>query len=456
MKPSKTLALASVLLMISSVSACASLGDRFSFLKKKEQVEIKKDNERIAILPFDHDLKIDEAASKIAINIPDAHNITDWPNIGGIPSGAPLNIKGDGSLQIAWTRSVGVGAPKKSFLIAPPIIGNGIIYTLDGAMNVHANNKANGQSIWSKSLAKREKKGFFKPTGQAIGGGIAFDDGKIFVSSGFGEILALDAQTGDIIWTKKTNGPVHSAPLASNGKVYIVTVESELLALNQADGSVHWTQSSIPEMASMLTTTSSAIFGETIITPFASGEIIASLQANGRKLWSDGLTRMAAQTSLSSINDIAGRPVIYEGVVYAVSQSGTFAAVDLRTGVRIWDKSISSIQTPWVTPDVIYCVTISGQLVAMSREKGDIIWIKQLEAYKNLKKKKNKIVWSGPIMVSSRLVIASTEGEILEIDPKSGEVLNTITTKNSLYTSPAISEGKVYYYSNDAKLLVLQ
>lgn len=442
--------------MVSGVSGCASITERFDFLKKKEQVAIKKDNERIAVLPIDNDLKVDEAASKLAINVPEAKNITDWPNIGGIVSGAPINLKGDGSLQVAWSKGIGTGAAKSSFLIAPPIIANDVIYTLDGSMTVHANSKANGQAIWSKSLAQREKKGWFKPTGRAIGGGLAYSDGKVVVSSGFGEILALDASKGEVIWSKKTNGPVHSAPLAHNGKVYAVTVESELLALNQDDGSVQWTQSSIPEMASMLSPTSSAVYGETIVTPFASGEIIASLQANGRKLWSDGLTRMAAQTSLSSINDIASRPVIYEGIVYAVSQSGTFAAVDLRTGVRVWEKPISSIQTPWVTPDVIYCVTISGQILAMTREKGDIIWIKQLAAYKNEKKKKNKIVWSGPIMMASRLIVASTEGEILEIDPKNGDVANKISTKQSFYTTPAISEGKIYFYTNSGQILVLQ
>ncbi len=455
MRIAKSLAATALIATLFFNTGCASLSERFSFLKKKEQVEITKDKERIAVLPIDNDLKIDEAASKIAINVPNDHNITDWPNIGGVVSGTPLNLQGDGALQVVWQKGIGAAAPKKSFLIAPPIIANNVIYTIDGAMVVHANKKSDGAALWSKNLGQREKKGWFKPIGRAIAGGIAYDDGKLFVSSGFGEILALDANKGDVIWSKKTNGPVHSAPLAHNGKVFAVTVESELLALSQTDGTVQWTQSSIPEMASMLSTTSSAIYGETIVTPFASGEIIASLLANGRKLWSDGLTRMAAQTSLSSINDIAGRPVIYEGIVYAVSQSGTFAAVDLRTGIRIWEKQISSIQSPWVTPEVIYIVTTNSQLVAMTREKGEIIWIKQLDAYKNEKKKKNKIVWTGPIMVASRLVVASTEGDIQEIDAKTGEIVNKIKTKQSFFATPAISEGRVYYFTNSGQLVVL-
>ena len=45
-----------------------------------------------------------------------------------------------------------------------------------------------------------------------IGGGLAFANGRVFVSSGYRSVSALDAKTGKVIWQVKTDNPIHSAP----------------------------------------------------------------------------------------------------------------------------------------------------------------------------------------------------------------------------------------------------
>ena len=94
--------------------------------------------------------------------------------------------------------------------------------------------------------------------------------------------------------------------------------------------------------------------------------------ANGRRLWADSLSRAGRVTSLSAINDIAGRPVIDGGVVYAASHSGVLAAIDLRTGQRIWARAFASTQTPWVAGDVLYAVSVDGELAAFDRATGNV------------------------------------------------------------------------------------
>src|SRR6185436_1958736 len=110
----------------------------------------------------------------------------------------------------------------------------------------------------------------------------------------------------------------------------------------------------------------------TVVAPFASGEIVALLAGNGRRLWSDSLSRAGRLTSLSAINDIAGRPVIDSGVAYAASHSGILAAVDIRSGQRVWSRAFASTQTPWVAGDVLYAVSVDGQLAAFDRATGNV------------------------------------------------------------------------------------
>jgi outer membrane protein assembly factor BamB len=440
-----------------AITGCASVRERVPFMHSKYENKNKaKEDGRIAVLGIDDELKVDDNAKSSAIAIPEPINLTQWHNSGGLPSNAPQNLQGDGKLSIVFKKSMGTKASKLNGIISPPIIAGDVVYTIDGAFNVRASNINNGNILWTKRFTKSGKKGLFAKAARAMGGGLAYGEDKLFLSSGFGEIIALNPKNGEVLWRAKTTAPVHSAPLYANGRVYAVAVDSVLWALDAKTGDSQWTQGSLPEPARVLSASSSAISGETVVTPFASGEVIASLVANGRKLWSEGLTRAGSGTSLSSINDIAGRPVIHGGVVYAVSQSGILAAIDLRTGTKIWDKEISSIQTPWVAGDFIYIVSSDAKVICVKREDGAIVWISQMRAFENEKKQKNRITWTGPVMVAGHLVLASSKGDIVELNPLDGAVLNKLKTNEEFLISPAYKDGVLYYFTNQAHLVALK
>ena len=90
------------------------------------------------------------------------------------------------------------------------------------------------------------------------------------------------------------------------------------------------------------------------------------------------LSRSSRNTALSEIRDIAGRPVIYRGDVYAVSHSGVFSATDLRTGERRWSLPISGLTTPLPAGDVVFVVSKAGELMAAARDSGQVYWISDL------------------------------------------------------------------------------
>ena len=45
-----------------------------------------------------------------------------------------------------------------------------------------------------------------------MGGGVAYDDGKIYVTSGFGVLICLDAKTGRDMWRKDHGHADHQCP----------------------------------------------------------------------------------------------------------------------------------------------------------------------------------------------------------------------------------------------------
>lgn len=443
------------------VAGCAGLQDRVSgiFGGGNPKDAIKADAERISVLGLEEVLTKDPALASVAVSVPAATPFTNWPTTGGNLTNSPQNVEGAGPLQVISRRKVGSGAQGRRAVTAPPIVVDGKIYLLDSQNNAIAIDVASGRQVWRRALRSSDtarRRFFGREDGDALSGGLSSSDGRIYAATGFGNLVALDGATGAEIWRMNAGAPIHTSPLAGGGRVFVTTNDSELYAVNAQTGVVEWTQSAIAEPARMLSSPSPALVGETLVAPFASGEIIAMLSANGRRLWSEALTRAGATTSLSAINDIAGRPVVSGGVVFTGSQSGTFAAVEMRTGARVWDKPIATVQTPWVAGNFVYVVSTSGELVAMDTATGGIKWTRQLLAYKNERRKKNLITWTGPVMMGGRLILASSDGQLEVIRPEDGTTIVTRDIKAEIYVSPAMANGTLYYFTNDGELLVVR
>ena len=290
----------------------------------------------------------------------------------------------------------------------------------------------------------------------ASAGGVAFDNGRIFVTSGFGFVAALNAETGEEIWRTETDAPVRTAPTAYRGSVYFVTNTNEMVSLSQADGSRNWNFQSFEEAARILSSASPAAAGDLVVAPFSSGELTAFLSESGRSVWNDTLARNTRLTALSTLNDIAGSPVIDRGLVYVVSHAGRLAAIDIRTGNRVWEAPIASLQMPWVAGDYIFIVSVDAELVCISRADGAVVWIEQLKRYKNEKKRKGRIAWAGPVLVGDHLVLVSSDGEVVKVAPQSGAVLDTVEISDGSVISPIVADETIFILTEKGKLIALK
>src|SRR4029078_8901639 len=188
----------------------------------------------------------------------------------------------------------------------------------------------------------------------------------------------LDASTGAVGWRTRTEQPIHRAPNVAGGRVYTVALDNTLLTFDASTGAPGWTYQALSESARILGASSPAISGDTVVASFGSGELVALRTEKGNALWNEALSRASRTSALSEIRDIPGRPVIYQGDVFAVSHSGVFAATDLRTGQARWSLPVVGITSPLPAGDVVYVVSKAGEVICASRESGQIYWIRDL------------------------------------------------------------------------------
>lgn len=457
------LMLAAASLLLGGCSVFNEVGSWFATNGKKSNLR----GVRIPVMSLDSELKTDTALAGAPIQLPPPFRNPEWPQPGGYASNAMYHLAAPGRLREVWSQDAGKGNDIDSHLTAAPVVAGGLIYVQDSEAHVFAFRAGDGHPVWDRSLAP--KNGTDWPTlwgllgkantidpPQGMGGGVAYDDGKIFVTSGFGVVICLDARTGRDIWRKDLGMPIINAPVVNGGRLFVSTHDNHFYALAENDGRNLWENQGIPESAGILASTNAAVSGETVIAPYTSGEIYALRVQNGQVGWSDVLSRSGHVTALSALDTVAGRPVIDRGVVYAVSQSGLMAAFSVNTGERLWSRDIGGIQTPWAAGEFVYVVDNNARVICLTRKEGKVRWIHQLPQYEDPENKTNPIIWAGPVLVSDKLILVSSNGYAQALSPYDGKLTGRVEIPDGTTIAPVVANGTLYLYTSDAELVALR
>ncbi len=428
------------------LAGCSSLGD----LIYGESDGPPLPGKRESVLKSSDPLAVETTSGGVAI--PGSRN-GGWSQPGGNPANAPVHLALGGALRPIWRADAGTGSTTSGRLTANPVIAAGKVFTIDTRAQVTAVSAANGRRLWRASLVPKGES-----STEGYGGAVAYDNGRVFATTGFGTVVALDATNGGKLWEKQLGSPVRSAPTAAAGKVFALTVDNRLFALSQSDGEIAWDFRRFAESAGVLGSTSPAVYGGKVVAPYSSGEIIAFDIASGKALWGDSFTRTGTRSAMAKLSAIAARPAIENGVVFVVSHSGRMGAISLSKGSRLWARNIAGTQTPWPAGNSVFVVSLSGKLMALDRKTGKIRWLTNLNAAPASAKRKKApgAEWAGPVLAGGRLLLVSSTGYLVMVNPQTGAIAATRKLGGRYLIPPVVANGTLYLLSNSAKLTALR
>ena len=414
--------------------------------------------EKDKILPGDrravftgNELPAEEGATRRAASPGPQQSNGDWPQPGGTPANNPGNLAFSGSGSRVWSASAAGGSRGLSVptfglsggsvglrIGARPVVAGGLVYAYDPTGVVTALSFSGGGRAWQQSVRPE------KESDSSAGGGVAYDQGRIYVATSYGTLSALDAASGKALWTKDIEAPARGAPTATGGKVFVVTQTNVVLAVDQADGTELWTYRGIPETAGLLAAASPAVVGDTVVVPYTSGEVIAFDIAKGEPRWTDAVTASSRTYAMSSISDVAASPVVDGGVVFATSVSGETIANDLRTGERRWSQSVGSAHTPVVSGNALFLVDLDDRALALDRASGQPMWATKLPIVKTRKERSH---WAGPVLAGGSLWFVSSDGKMAQVDAASGNLVGTHPIGDPAYITPIVAAGTMIVVS---------
>jgi outer membrane protein assembly factor BamB len=263
-------------------------------------------------------------------------------------------------------------------------------------------------------------------------------EGRLFVATHEGRLLALDARNGRPAWTRNLGRCTASSPAVAGGVLYVALMYAPpcgvsdsrdggfVLALRARDGRVLW------RFRSGVTESSPLVVGGILYFGSWGGRLSALDAATGRLVWS-------YQTG----DDIKASAAYADGTIYVGSYDGRLYALDARTGRRRWVAGVrprlaaegNFYATPAVAYGRVFVGATDGLVYAFGARSGRLLWATATRGY----------VYSSAALWKSSVIVGSYDGRLYALDAGTGRVRWTYAAGAPISGAPTVVAGLIYF-----------
>lgn len=388
-----------------------------------------------------------------AITLPRQTDVSDWTHVGSNARHVIPHARFASAPTVVWVADIGKGNTQRHRITAAPVSDGQRVFTLDSRALLVATG-LDGARLWSNDLTRPLDK-----SDDASGGGLAVVDGTVFVTTGFGDLFAIDASSGAQIWRQRLGAPVTGAPTVVGGQVYVTTRDSQGWVVDAENGRLRWQVEGAPSATGVSGGAGPAVDGTFSVFPFASGQISATYRREGFSAWESSVTGGRLGQAYARVNDVTGDPVISGGRVYVGNPGGRAVALDLETGSRIWTANHGALGPIVLGGGSAFLVSDEARVVRLAASNGQFVWGTQLPdvvPVRNERRKRDVYAHYGPMLAGGRVWVASGDGALRGLDPTSGTVTISIDLGAGAATAPIVVNGTMFVVNGDGELVALR
>jgi len=120
---------------------------------------------------------------------------------------------------------------------------------------------------------------------------------------------------------------------------------------------------------------------------------------------------------------------------------------DLMDGTPIFEAGLGGRQTPIVSGNVMTFITNQNKLVALDRHNGRVFWQQDLTT------DTAGAGWYGPVATDKGLIVASSAGDIVVLNPANGQVQQQ-TQVAPIAVAPVVAGGRLVILTQGADILI--
>jgi outer membrane protein assembly factor BamB len=390
-----------------------------------------------------------EADEARPISLPAASTYSTWAQRGFDAQNRTPHATLGSNLTQVWSANIGQGNARRRTLTADPVAGGGRVFTLDASANARAFSVSSGELLWSADLTAGFDRG-----GNVSGGGLALSGDTLYATTGYGELIALDAASGAVRWRQRLGAGI-GAPTVAGNSVYVVSRDNRAWSISTDVGRIRWELPSAPADALLTGGAAPAVAGGSVIFPFGTGELVAVNRDSGVRTWATAVAGGRLGVAYANINDITGDPVVAGGAVYAGNQSGRVVALNAESGERRWTATEGSYSPVLAAGGNLFFVSDRNELIRLDAATGERVWGTELPLYVRQRERRRKAVFThyGPVLAGGRLVVASGDRQIRFFDPVTGAQVGAVGLRGGAASHPIVVSNTLMVVTGDGRLV---
>jgi outer membrane protein assembly factor BamB len=266
-------------------------------------------------------------------------------------------------------------------------------------------------------------------------------NGVVYVGCGEGMFYALDAISGQKKWEFKTGDVIHTSPAYDSKTVYFGSWDSYLYALNAEDGSLKWkfkTGIDTVYFNQVGFQSSPVVYKGVVYSGCRDAHVWAIEAETGDLKWK----------YYNNGSWVIATPAIHNDTLYyETSDSHKLIALSAITGKMLYsvDCKTYGFSSPALDGELLYLGTHGGNMTAFEGKTGKAIWEFKTPASKA---NKDSIVAANGEFNYARIFTENTYAANMKS-------VDRIYSVGSILSSPAVSNGMVYFGSSDSCVYAL-
>ncbi len=315
------------------------------------------------------------------------------------------------SAAVAWTARIGtIGFPMV------PAVRDGRFYVASEDGDVVALAADTGAEVWRTRVAGK------------IAAGVGSDGRYASVVTRGNEVVVLDA--GRELWRKRLSSSVVTPPLVAGERVFVMGVDRAVHAFDVLDGRRLWDLERPGDALTLAQASVVTSIGNTLLV--GQGQRLAGVDPrDGSVRWEVAMASPRGSNEVERLADLIGPAVRVGTRVCARSFQAAVACADAERGALLWTKNVGGIEAVASDVDRVYGADASDRITAWRAVNGEVAWTSEKLLYRSL---------SGALAVGTSVVFGDEAGFVHFLSADAGEQqLRLPTDGSSVVGTPALS-----------------
>lgn len=294
--------------------------------------------------------------------------------------------------RLVWQASLG----RLGYTLVPAV-KDGVFYVASGDGDLRALKADTGEVIWRQQA------------GTAISAGVGADGRFTSLVTRDNEVITYD--NGREVWRKRVPSAVVTPPLVAGERVFVMSVDRIVHAFDAMDGRRLWV---LQRPGDPLTLSQAGVLTfvrNTLLV--GQGPRLAGVDpVKGTVTWDTPLATPRGSNEVERLADLIGPAVRVGDRVCARAFQSAVGCADASRGAQLWTRNVGGVNAVGGDAERLYGADANDRITAWRATNGDVLWSTEKLLYRGL---------SGALAVGPVVVFGDSEGFVHFLNGSTGE-----------------------------------